>query len=225
MAWSDPGDFTSGQILTAAQMDSIREAMFFGQGTFANEAARDTAYATAMLPITLQEGMRAYLTAPTVPAASGGTTMVPSGATTIYNGSAWVCTTPVGAFTNNTGTLTGSTTFTPTLGGSPGTNPAVTLVTGTTALVSISALASNATIGGGAILSVAVSGASTIAASIDNAAGYDNSTVSYFITIAHTFVFTGLTAGTNTFTLNYSLNNSGTTASFLRRRITVQGIA
>ena len=225
MAWSDPGDFTSGQILTAAQMDSIREAMFFGQATFANEAARDTAYATAMLPITLQEGMRAYLTAPTVPAASGGTTMVPSGATTIYNGSAWVCTTPVGAFTNNTGTLTGSTAFTGTLGGSPGTNPAVTLVTGTTALVSISALASNASIGGGAILSVAVSGASTIAASTDNAAGYDNSTVSYFITIAHTFVFTGLTAGTNTFTLNYSLNNSGTTASFLRRRITVQGIA
>ncbi len=225
MAWSDPGDFTSGQILTAAQMDSIREAMFFGQATFANEAARDTAYATAMLPITLQEGMRAYLTAPTVPAASGGTTMVPSGATTIYNGSAWVCTTPVGAFTNNTGTLTGSTTFTGTLGGSPGTNPAVTLVTGTTALVSISALASNGSIGGGAILSVAVSGASTIAASTDNAAGYDNSTVSYFITIAHTFVFTGLTAGTNTFTLNYSLNNAGTTASFLRRRITVQGIA
>jgi hypothetical protein len=225
MAWSDPGDFTSGQILTAAQMDSIREAMFFGQGTFANEAARDTAYATAMLPITLQEGMRAYLTAPTVPAASGGTTMVPSGATTIYNGSAWVCTTPVGAFTNNTGTLTGSTTFTGTLGGSPGTNPAVTLVTGTTALVSISALASNGSIGGGAILSVAVSGASTIAASTDNAASYDNSTISYFITVAHTFVFTGLTAGTNTFTLNYSLNNAGTTASFLRRRITVQGIA
>jgi hypothetical protein len=227
MAWSDTGDFTSGQILTAAAMDKVREAMFFGQATFTNEAARDTAFANpgALAPITLQEGMRSYLTAPTVPAASGGTTMVPTGATTVYNGTAWVCTTPVGAFTSNTGTLTGSTTFTPTLGGSPGTNPAVTLVTGTTALVSISALASNNAIGGGAILSVAVSGASTIAASADNAAGYDNSTVSFFITIAHTFIFTGLTAGTNTFTLNYSLNNAANTATFLRRRITVQGIA
>jgi hypothetical protein len=223
MAWSDPGDFTSGQILTAAQMDSIREAMFFGQATFTNEAARDAAIPAT--GITLQEGMRSYLTAPTVPAASGGTTIVPTGATTIYNGTAWVCTTPVGAFTANTGTLTGSTTFTPTLGGSPGTNPAVTLVTGTTALVSISAVASNNSIGGGAILSVAVSGASTIAASTDNAATYDNSTVSFFITIAHTFIFTGLTAGTNTFALNYSLNNAANTATFLRRRITVQGIA
>ena len=43
MAWSDPGDFTSGQILTAAQMDSVREAMFLGQATFTNEAARDAA--------------------------------------------------------------------------------------------------------------------------------------------------------------------------------------
>ena len=72
MAWSDPGDFTSGQILTAAQMDAVREAMFFGQATFTNEAARDAAIPAT--GITLQEGMRAYLTAPTVPAASGSTT-------------------------------------------------------------------------------------------------------------------------------------------------------
>lgn len=227
MAWTDPGDFTSGQILTAAEMDNIRESMFFGQATFANEAARDTAYnaSGAMSPITLQEGMRAYITASTVAAATGGSTAVPTGITTVYNGSAWVCTTPVSAYTSNAGTYTGSTAFTATLGGTPGTNPSVTLATGTTALVSISALTANNTAAGGAIISVAVSGATTLAASLDYAANYDNTSANYFLTIGHTFVITGLTAGTNTFTLNYSNNNATFTATYQRRRITVQGIA
>lgn len=227
MAWTDPGDFTSGQILTAAEMDNIRESMFFGQATFANEAARDTAYnaSGAMSPITLQEGMRAYITASTVAAATGGSTAVPTGITTVYNGSSWVCTTPVSAYTSNAGTYTGSLAYTDTLGGTPGTNPSVTLATGTTALVCVAALCSNNAIAGGAIVSVAVSGATTLAASNDYAANYDNSTANYVITLAQTFVITGLTAGTNTFTLNYSLNNAANTATFQRRRITVQGIA
>lgn len=225
MAWSDPGDFTSGQILTAAQMDAIREGMFFGMPTFATEAARDTAYGTPLSPIALQEGMRAYVTSSTVAAATGGSTAVPTGITTVYNGSAWVCTTPVSAYTSNAGTYTGSTAFTATLGGTPGTNPSVTLATGTTALVSTSALCANSSAAGGAIISVAVSGATTLAASNDYAANYDNSTANYFITIGHTFVITGLTAGTNTFTLNYSNNSASFTATYQRRRITVQGIA
>lgn len=225
MAWSDPGDFTSGQILTAAQMDAIREGMFFGMPTFATEAARDTAYGTPLSPIALQEGMRAYIQGSTVAAASGGSTAVPTGITTVYNGSAWVCTTPVSAYTSNAGTYTGSTAFTATLGGTPGTNPSVTLATGTTALVSISALTANNNAAGGAIISVAVSGATTLAASLDYAANYDNTSANYFLTIGHTFVITGLTAGTNTFTLNYSNNNATFTATYQRRRITVQGIA
>ena len=225
MAWSDPGDFTSGQVLTAANMDAIREGMFFGMPTFSTEAARDTAYGAPLSPIALQEGMRAYITASTVAAATGGSTAVPTGITTVYNGSAWVCTTPVSAYTSNAGTYTGSLAYTATLGGTPGTNPSVTLATGTTALVSIAALCSNNAIAGGAIVSVAVSGATTLAASNDYAVNYDNSTASYLITLAQTMVITGLTAGTNTFTLNYSLNNAANTATFQRRRITVQGIA
>jgi len=225
MAWSDPGDFTSGQILTAAQMDSIREAMFFGQGTFTNEAARDTAYnaAGAMSPITLQEGMRAYLTASTVAAATGATTAVPTGITTVYNGSAWVCTTPVSAFTATTGTTTsGSYTATLTSGG---TNPSVTLATGTTALMLVSVTASvnpaPTTIGVG----VAVSGATTLPVTSGQQTGiYVGITAGYQGTITFAKVITGLTAGTNTFTLQYS-SGAGNTASFLDRSITVQGIA
>jgi hypothetical protein len=224
MAWSDTGDFTSGQILTAAAMDKVREAMFFGQATFANEAARDTAFANpgALAPITLQEGMRAYLTAPTVPAATGATTSVPSGITTIYNGSVWVCTTAVATLNNASGTVTANT-FTPTLAGSPGTNLSVTLVTGTTALVSIQATLANNTDGQGAYIGLAVSGATTLAANNDNSL-YNGGPASRYIQAAATFVLTGLTAGTNTFTFNYRVGNTGT-AEFLQRRLTVQGIA
>lgn len=220
MAWSDPGDFTSGQILTAAQMDSIREAMFFGQGTFTNEAARDTAYnaAGAMSPITLQEGMRAYLTAPTVPAATGGTTAVPTGITTIYNGSVWVCTTPVSAFQTNTGTTT-SSSYTATLSGSPGTNPSVTLVTGTTAIVSVSALLYGSS-AGNTYISVAVSGAGTVAAS-DDWAAYTSLTNG--LAFSRTSVISGLTSGTNTFTLQYKAGAHSGNYQF--RQIVVQGIA
>ena len=218
MAWSDPGDFTSGQILTAAQMDSVREAMFFGQATFTDEAARDAAFGGPLAPIALQEGMRAYLTAPTVPAATGATTSVPTGITTVYNGSVWVCTTPVGAFTSATGTST-SGTFSPTLGGTPGTNPSVTLVTGTTALVSLSCVQE----AGGAIpnnMAVAVSGAGVVAAAQDKSLATVQASA-----VAHgrTVILSGLTAGTNTFTLQYR-RDLGTT-SFSWREVIVQGIA
>jgi hypothetical protein len=220
MAWSDPGDFTSGQILTAAQMDAVREAMFFGQATFTNEAARDAAIPAT--GITLQEGMRAYLTAPTVPAATGTNTYVPSGITTVYNGTNWTCITPTGANTNAAGTTT-STTYTATLSGSPGTNPSVTLVTGTTALVSITLYLTTSLVAGTALASVAVSGATTIAATDNVGVMFDISTSNYAVQASWVGVIGGLTAGTNTFTMQY--RTSGGTATFQRRNLTVQGIA
>jgi hypothetical protein len=224
MAWSDPGDFTSGQILTAAQMDSIREAMFFGQGTFTNEAARDLAYAPAgaMSPITLQEGMRAYLTAPTVPAAAGTVTFLPSGITTVYNGSVWVTTTPLSAQANANGTTT-STSFTATLSGSPGTNPSVTLATGTTALVTVKAALANDTTGAGVYMGVAVSGASTVAATTTECV-YNGGTASQFIIASASFVVSMSNAGTHTFTAQYRVGSTGT-GTFGSRQIIVQGIA
>lgn len=217
MAWTDPGDFTSGQILTAGEMDNIREAMFFGQATFTNEAARDAAIPAT--GITLQEGMRAYLTAPTVPAATGGSTAVPTGITTIYNGSAWVCVTEVAAYTDTTGTTT-STTFTNTLT-SGGTNPSVTLSTGTTALVMANVVAQTS---GTATLNIGVNvtGATTVSADA-SAVAYAQANANYQGTLSIIMVFTGLTAGSNTFSLAY-LTSAGT-GSFLNRRLVVKGIA
>lgn len=213
MAWTAPATWVSGAILTAAQLnEQLRDNMLAGGPIYTNEAARDAAITAPF------EGQRAYLTAPTVPAATGGLTAVPTGITTIYNGAAWVCTTPVSAQTTNSGTTT-STSFTATLSGSPGTNPSVTLSTGTTALITISANISNNG-GGYAIASTAVSGATTVAAS-DN---YSIVTaVSTDLVSSYTFVITGLTAGSNTFTLQYRATTA--TSAFVRRAITVQGIA
>ena len=182
-----------------------------GNPVFTNEAARDAAISSPV------EGQRCYLTAPTVPAATGATTAVPTGVTTIYNGSVWVCVTPVSAFTSTSGT-TSSTSYTATLS-SGGTNPSVTLVTGTTALVHLRYRGSPPPAGAQAYCSVAVSGAGTVAASDDNGLFTNTGLLGH----GHSFVLTGLTAGTNTFTIQYRV--TGNSTAFEMRGIIVEGIA
>lgn len=182
---------------------------------FTNEAARNAAIASP------SEGMMCYLTAPTVPTATGGSTMLPTGILTVYNGGTWVCVTPVGAYTSNGGSTT-STSYTTTLSGSPGTNPSVTLTTGTTALLMLSMSIVTSSGIAGAIGSVAVSGATTLAAS-DNWMVVNGNTGS--ITSARTIILTGLTAGTNTFTIQYRNAGGGQTTSVAERTIVVNGIA
>lgn len=218
MAWADPGDFTPGQVLTAAKMDTIREDLLFGQATFTNEAARDAAITAS--GISLQEGMRAYLSAPTVPAATGTTTTVPSGVTTIYNGSVWVCTTEVGAYSGTSGTTT-SATYVTTLTGD-GTAISATLVTGTQALISIGAEISNSNAGVFTQLSFSVSGATTLAGSDANGAGM-NHNANYWTPVSRVFIIGGLTAGTNTFTLAYRVQSN--TGTYSKRWLAVKGLA
>ena len=218
MAYVAPGTVASGSVWTASQVNVITNDIIqigaMSQGVFTNEAARDAAITSPT------EGMQVYLTAPTVPAATGGITYVPSGIISIYNGSAWVCITPVSAFASATGTTT-STSFTATLSGSPGTNASVTVSTGTTALIEIGSFTSCTTTGG-VRTAFAVSGATTLAASDDFSIEH-SSGASVGINMGSTMVISGLTAGTNTFTLNYNVGSG--TGSFLRRRITARGIA
>lgn len=203
--------FTAGEVFTAT--DANTYLMQQSVMVFTNEAARDAAITAP------SEGMHAYLTAPTVPAATGGTTIVPTGVLTVYNGSVWVCTTEVGAYTSNLGTTT-STSYTATLSGSPGTNPSVTLVTGTTALVSLGAILYANTGNPVMYIGVAVSGATTAAAS-DSFAFIHSSANG--IAANRQFILTGLTAGTNTFTLNYRI--TANTLNAEARSIIVKGIA
>jgi hypothetical protein len=217
MAFVTPTNVTVGSVLTASKYNQeVVENGLAGRPIFTNEAGRDAAITAPF------EGQIAYLTAPTVPAATGAVTAVPTGVTTIYNGSAWVCTTQVNAFTETSGTTT-SSSMTPTLSGG-GTNPSVTLATGTTALVLTSITGSvnptPTTISTG----VAVSGATTLAVGSNSVARYVGTGNGFQHTMTIAKVITGLTAGTNTFTLQYQ-SGAGNTATFLDRSITVQGIA
>ena len=195
--------FTSGQVLTAAQLNTLQQQAVM---TFTNEAARDAALTSPT------EGMTAYLTAPTVPAATGTTTSVPTGVITIYNGTVWVCITQLG-----TASASFSQTFTTSYADMTisGAVSSVTLVTGTTALVSYSARINGN--GNFAVVSVKTG---TVAAS-DNWGAFNQAAA--YITVGRTFVMSGLTAGTNTFTLQGKSNVA--TSNLDQVSLNVQGIA
>jgi hypothetical protein len=99
---------------------------------------------------------------------------------------------------------------------------AVTVTTGTKALVSIgSRFGNGATANTSQYMGFAVSGASTVAASDQYAIGYNyfGSTVNYQPVQNGTFLVTGLTAGSNTFSTRYRTN--GDSLTFTNRIISV----
>lgn len=194
--------FTAGQVLTAAQMNSLQQQAVM---TFTNEAARNAAL------VSPTEGMYAYLTAPTTPGATGAAAL-PTGVLTVYNGTSWVCVTNVGS--SNPGTSQNFTTSYADLTITAST-VSVTLETGTTALVSYSARIQGT--GNFAVVSVKTG---TVAAS-DNWGAFNQT--NSFITVGRTFVMTGLTAGSNTFTLQGKNNIAGASADQVT--LNVQGVA
>jgi hypothetical protein len=104
--------------------------------------------------------------------------------------------------------------------------PTVTMSTGTSVVCHIFTSTLSASTTGNSYISVAVSGASTVAAS--DSAGVNGggsglvtiTTATYGFSIATAIIFTGLTPGTNTFTMKYR-SQSGS-RSFFRRRMIVQ---
>ena len=212
MAYEVPALGTAGQVYTAAAHNIIVEdiRMF---SVFANEAARDAAITSPT------EGMHAYLTAPTVPAATGTTTAIPIGVQTIYNGVAWVCVTPVGSGSNNTASTT-STSFVTTLTGD-GTAISVTLVTGTTVRLDMFLIGSNSS-AATQFVTYSVSGATTVSAALTDGAWARIGSATDF-SLSRGRVITGLTAGTNTFTLNYRTDAG--TFTINSRSLIVVGIA
>lgn len=135
----------------------------------------------------------------------------------VYNGSAWVNTTPVSAVVDTEETTT-STSYTDL----STSGPAVTVRTGTKALVIVSCQAKNSALGNLIKMGWAVSGATTLAAA-DGYAAIDTSHVAaYYNQTTRVAYYTSLTAGSNTFTAKYATGAG--TASFLRRSITVIGI-
>lgn len=101
--------------------------------------------------------------------------------------------------------------------------PAVTKTTGTSVLVQVYSV-SQRPVGTGntAFMSVAVSGASTVAASDANAAQAACVSAASGFTLAMAVVLTGLTAGSNTFTAKYRVD--GGTFDFYNRTIVVTNL-
>jgi hypothetical protein len=215
MAWTAPSTWVAGAILTAAQLNTqLRDNMLAGGPIYTNEAARDAAITSPF------EGQRAYITGSTIAAATGTTTAVPTGVQTIYNGTAWVCVTEIGASSTTVGTTT-STSFVTTLTGDA-TAISTTLQTGTSALIHLNCASYSTTAGNTHTLTVSVSGATTVAAADGNGV-QSNPPSGFYTSLARTFVLTGLTAGTNTFTLNYKV--SAGTGGFNTRSFVVKSVA
>jgi hypothetical protein len=97
--------------------------------------------------------------------------------------------------------------------------PSVTCVTGPSALVLFAARAEHNTTGGIAIVSVEVSGATTLAANDDWAFNYEARAASSAQRQSSSELFTTLTPGSNTFTVKY--RTASGTATYEDRRITV----
>lgn len=95
--------------------------------------------------------------------------------------------------------------------------PQVSIVTGTAAMVSVTAEMMNST--GQIIISFAVSGASTVAAGTLQGPYLPPNAASVYTAAGMLFLVTGLTAGTNIFTAKYRV--AAGTGNFSSRRLTV----
>lgn len=115
----------------------------------------------------------------------------------------------------STGTTT-SSAYTATLT-SGGTNPAVTVQTGERAFVAFEADIDNSAATHFTFVSYAVSGATSVVAADDRAIYVENGTVRHRFGGGH--LLTGLTPGSNTFTMQYK--TSAGTASYTYRRLSV----
>jgi len=131
-----------------------------------------------------------------------------------------------GAATFNTGyayvsTLEGTTSASFT---DLATVVSTTVTTGTKALVSIVATSMNNTAVAGMLVGFAISGATTVSASDEYSIGgiyyFDTSTKLESKT-GGTFVVTGLTAGSNTFTMKFRRKDGSSTVNFNQKSISV----
>jgi len=230
--------FTTGQVLTAAQMTSLQQTAMGGGSTTAKTTSYTLVAADAGTVVQMNSASATTITVNTALFAAGDSVQIQNigaGVCTVTAGTATVTTAgslalsqweggqlyftsasasiffdlvQSGAASFNTGrnvvATAESTTSTSFVGLT--TALAVTVTTGTKALVSLGARMGNGTVTGtGAFMGVAVSGATTLAASDQNSAGYYffGSTINFQPMPYATFLITGLTAGSNVFTTQY----------------------
>lgn len=114
------------------------------------------------------------------------------------------------------GEQTSSTTYTDLA-----TTTSVTVTTGTRALVIVSCHMQNSGANGGGYVSFGVTGATTNAANDNRALAWYTSNSDQYLRASAAQIITGLTAGSNTFTLKFKKTGPSGTPTFLDRSITV----
>lgn len=119
-----------------------------------------------------------------------------------------------GAYVGTSQTTTSTTYTALTTAG-----PSVTVTTGTSALVWVGATMNNTTVGNYTLMSYAVTGSSSIAASDDRAFYRGQPDASIDLSAGLLTLITGLTAGSNTFTALYRVTAG--TGTWYRRTIAV----
>lgn len=195
MAWTAPMTFVANTALTAAQLNThLRDNLLETSAATATTAG-DLVYADAA------NSMGSRL-------AIGG-----AGAFLVSSGSAPVWRLPVDD--NVAATLTTSSTS------YAGTAPEVTVTTGTDALVVMSCHMEVASGGVRCMVSYAVSGASTIAADDFRGFGTQSQDANDPNILGACVYVSNLTAGSNTFTMQYRVTSGAATGTFLNRRIAV----
>lgn len=150
---------------------------------------------------------------------AGQVLKVNSGATAPEWGAAPGATFNTGYAYNGTLEGTTSTTFTDLA-----SVVSTTVTTGTKALVSINAVTMNNSAVAGMLIGFAISGATTVSASTEYSTGgvyYFDTSTKLEIKAGSTFVVTGLTAGSNTFTMKFRRKDGSGTVNFAEKSISV----
>jgi hypothetical protein len=195
--------FASGEVLTAANMNISAGT---GVPVFTNTTTRDAGFGGAGEKV-LAEGQLCYLSSTNV--------------VQYYDGAAWATVGPSSAITGATAQTNSTQSTTSTTYVDLATVTSVTVTTGTSAFCVWHAACANGSANVGVYVSVAVSGASTVAATdnITNLIQTPSSNIGVYIPMSSGHIFTGLTAGSNTFTMKY--RTSSGTATFDTRGIQV----
>jgi hypothetical protein len=241
-------DFTAGQVLTAAEMDSL-QANDYNQTVStktdsyvlvaADKGTRVVMNAATAKTFTVNSGLFAAGDTLVLQNIGAGTATVTAGTCTVntsgslalaqWQGGTLYFTSASAAifFPSDKTAASGAGNFVSTSQTTASTSyvdlatvGATTLTTGTSALVTVSCNAQNVTTGASVYMSFAVSGATTTAASDTYATWYRNST-NYQTALSNTFLVT-LTAGSNTFTSKFRVDAG--TGIFLSRNISVIAI-